>query len=966
MTVSISEKPNRKAYNLSAPTRNSNGTRQFTIKWSVGSWLTNSNNPGRCEGWEVWFTISCYNTKSKKWKTLTYKRKTTDVNKKDWTINLRDFKCSDGKTYDRGADFYPISGYWCIRYVGARVRPYNSKGNGEWAYSTRKIEQPRKPSISIEQVSARGEIQYTVTHNKGLDYRENWNTRVQVYLYNSRTMKKGKLVKDVSFGTNDTSYTNVVDISDRMQLTVNQYEKITVQAWSRGMWGASETVTKTYYVSWPMQPTIKGIDCGEAKTTSKVTIKLDTNYHPTEKKGVEHPVTGIRLETLVDQTFTKASQIPANAGWTPTDIVDDGDCTALSTMAADVWPGAGHTSWVRIKAWNDIENTFYLYSSPARIKALETPASTAVDDEITIISVTAGEDGTSAVVLLGWDDDDSTGTELTYSKDQYAWRSAKPPESFVFDWDDGSATISGVLYDNTAEVHVPDLEEGVRYYFRARRYLEGDDGMTYGDWCDVKTVVPYAIPSAATLNAPASVARDSALTLSWTYDTDTAQKGWVLITGATTTTTDASNKVHTWIDESDPVVVIAYGDGEAGSTVIDADRMAVLTDGLDEIPLAVRISTGGGTITSEAVTVQVADAPSLEMTLASQLTAQPLEFDVSSNVAANLVVIVTSTGTPHEHPDGTRQQPDGDTAWSAAIEPQWSEVLDDGELVGYTATITAPDGLPLYQSGDYDVLVRATDQRTELTSEDVVGTFEVAYSHKPSAPPDGITITPYDTTNDVGIRTMGAVIHLVTDNGLAETDVYDVYRVTPDGVTLIASDKQQTESVDDPYAPFGEDVSLAYRVSVRTADGMEEWRDYPYSLPCGLTRIDWLDGYLELPYNLQLTEGWEKDFEARRHLDGSIDGYWNPGSQRTMAITTDLRKAWDEEVIRAVRQLAVHAGPCLVRTHTGLCFMANVQPSSFSWAYNASNLPMGFDVTEIELLEDFMAIMPDSPPDSEE
>lgn len=965
MATSITEKPNRKISSLSAPKRGSNGSLVMTSKWSYPAYLTSDKNPGRCTGWEVWWKVNCYHLTTKKTTTFVVKRKTTNINAKDNSINLNSFVAVNGKTYSRTVNFYPVNGMWAIRSVSVHVRPYNTKGVGEWAHATQYFKQPRKPSISISQDN-NGKIHYTITQNKGQDYRENHSTRYQVYLYNSRT-KENKLVRDSSFwvGTSTTGG-GVVDIPDRMLLTVNQYERITVKAWSRGMWGASEVVTKTYYVSWPMKPTIKGIDCGEAKTTSKVTIKIDTNYHPSLDKGIEHPVTGIRLETLVDQTYTKASQIPANAGWEPTDIVDDGNCTALSTIAANVWPGAGHTSWVRVKAWNDLENPFYLYSEPKRIKDLETPASTAADDEITIISVTAGDDGTSAVVLLGWDDDDSTGTEVTYSKDWYAWRSAKEPESFTFEWTDGPATIGGVSYDNTAEVYVPDLEEGTRYYFRARRYLEGEDAPTYGEWCDVKTVVPYAIPTVATLNASPSVARGSALTLSWTYDTDTAQRSWALITGATTTTTDVSNKEHTWIDEDSEVVVIALGDGEAGSTVIDAERMAVLTEGLDSIPLAIRVSTGSGTITSEAVTVHVSDAPALEMTLPSELTAQPLTFGVTSSVPADLIVIVTATGTPHEHPDGTREQPQGDTVWSAALEPEWTEVTEDDEVVGYTATVTAPEGLPLYQSADYDVLVRATDTRTGLTSEDVTGTIGVAYSHEPPVPPDEITVEPYDITNDVGIRTMGAVIHLATDNELAETDVYDVYRLTPDGAYLIAEDRQQDEDVDDPYAPFGEDVSLAYRVCVRTADGMEEWRDYPYALACGLTRVDWLDGYLELPYNLQLNEAWEKDFEARRHLDGTIDGYWNPGTQRTMTITTDLRKAWDEAATRAVRQLAAHAGPCLVRTHTGLCFMANVQPSSFSWAYNSNTLPMGFDVTEIELLDDFAAILPDSPPDSEE
>lgn len=964
MATTINQKPNRNIRSLGAPVRGSKGSLVMTSKLAYPAYLVSDKNPGRCQGWDYVWTITTYNLNTKKTKNYTVKGRTSTVKLEQVAINLNKFKATNGNTYTR-SNFYPVRGAWAIRRVAVRVRPFNAKGVGEWASNYRDFVQPRRPSITVKQTTS-GTIEYTIKQDEGQDYRENWAMRFQVWVYNSRT-KENRLVKDASiYKGSALSYSGSVDIPDRMMLTVDEYERITIKAWARGLWGASETATRIYYVSWPMRPTIGRIDYGDATPDSKVTINVETNYHPSLNRGVEHPITGIRLETLVNKTYKKASDIPADESWTETDIVDDGNCWAMSTMAASVWPSPGHTSWVRIKAWNDLEGYYYLYSTPRRLERLETPASTAEDDAVNIISVTPGENGESAFVLLGWDSDDSTGTELTWSDNEYAWRSAKAPESYPFTWDDGQATVGDVTYAKTANVHVPDLSEGVRYYFRARRYLEGDEATSYGKWSNLMSLVPYAMPTVATLNASPSVARGSALPLSWTYDTNTAQRRWEVITGTTTTATDSAGKERTLIDESKAIVVVANGDGEAGSTVIDASRMATLTSGLDSLALAVRISTGSGVITSDAVTVHVADAPSVALTLPETVTSQPLSFGATATVPASLVVIVTATGTPHDHPDGTRLQPQGDTVWSAALTPEWTEVTDEGTgVTSYTATVSAPEGQALYQSAGYDVLVRATDPRTGLSSEDATGSFEVAYGHVPPIPPDEITVAPYDDIDDTGIRNMGALVYLATDATMAETDVYDVYRLTPDGATLIASDRQQGEYVNDPYAPFGEDVTLAYRVAIRTAEGMEEWRDYEYELTCGLTRIDWSDGYVELPYNLTLNEAWEKDFEARRHLDGTIDGYWNPGSQRTMTITTDLRKAWDADVSEAIRRLANHTGPCLVRTHTGLCFMADVQPSSYSWTYNSSVMPMGFDVTEIELLDDFMAVLPVSE-DSEE
>lgn len=954
--VTIKKKPDRKATSLGTPVREKNGSHRMTAKWAVPSRLTDGNCDARCNGWEVRWQVKCYHHTKKKWKTLTWSHRYGDPRLKEHTLNLSSFKCTDGKTYTRSS-FFPHTG-WLLMSATINVRPYNNKGDGEWVKATRSFEKPRKPSISISQDAETGHIVYTVRHNKGEDYYENENTRVRVVVFDSRNGKTA-VRHDGTFPASSESYSNAVDIQSRMQLTVKQYVTVRVDATCRGYRGSSSTVTKRYYVSWPATPTIGRIDCGGARSTSKVTANVSTNYNPYKNVNKVHPVTGIRLETLVDTDYKKASEIPASANWQSTDVVDDGQCTALSTMAADLFPSAGKTSWIRVKAWNDIESLFYLYSAPKRVTGLETPAATAADDSVKILEQESGDDGESAVLLLAWSNDDSTGTHLEWSDDQYAWRSTEGPKSHDFTWSDGSIVHDGVTYAKSARIHVPGLQQGTKYYFKACRYLENDDGTEYGKWSKTVAVTPHGAPPTATISTVTSVPRGSSLPLSWTHDTSDKQRRWAIITGATTTTTDLSGATHTWIDESQPIKVVSRGTGEIGSTTIDGARLAELTDGTDSIQLAVRVSTGSETITSEAVNVYVADAPTLAMTISGTLTAQHLSFDLQCSTAAGIVVVVTACGAEHDHPDGSRMQPAGDTAWSAALTPTWTAVVEDDEVVGYTTTVDAPDELPLYNKGCYDVLVRAVDERTGLSSNDATGSFVVDYARAASTPSDEITVTPYDVTDSDGVRSMGATIQLAAATGMDPTDVYDIYRLTQDGATLIASDRGATDEVVDPYAPFGDDVTLAYRISCRTTDGMEEWRDYEYELPCALTRIDWDGGYLELPFNLRLTESWEKDFEARRHLDGSIDGYWNRGTQRTATISTDFRKMWDEEATMAMRELANHCGPCLVRTHTGLCFMANVQPSNHEWSYNSSVLSTSFSMTEIALTDEFMASVPE-------
>ena len=125
-----------------------------------------------------------------------------------------------------------------------------------------------------------------------------------------------------------------------------------------------------------------------------------------------------------------------------------------------------------------------------------------------------------------------------------------------------------------------------------------------------------------------------------------------------------------------------------------------------------------------------------------------------------------------------------------------------------------------------------------------------------------------------------------------------------------------------------------------------------------MVRIDYGTDYVELPYNIQLGDQWEHDFEARRHMDGTINGYWNPGAGRVANISTDLVKRGDPEQVARVRALANFCGPCLVRTPDGCCYEADVTPNTLSMTYNDGAIPLSLNVTEVELTEEYMAAKP--------
>lgn len=967
--VAIKKKPTVTP-NVSAPKRGTGGARSLTVKWSVGAWCKKGTREDRIEGFRIEFYLYCTSWKNpKNHKTLHYIADSSDPNRTEWILWLTNFKC--GKTTYTRESFYPFTD-WCLRSVKVTVKAKNRKGFGPWSAATMSFGKPRTPSISMSQNPDTGDVSFTVKHNKGEDHKEIWNTEVWYSVWDSS--QKKTLERDFKyFGTNEAEHTYSTDVADRMGKAYGQYTCVTVTAKDRGLWGRGDEAQRKLYIGWPKQPSVTVEDPPSRGLNEKVTIRVST------KSSTEFPVTGVRLEKLVNCDYERASQIPGDADWQECGAVDDGNCKALSATVAELTPEAGKHTWVRVKSWNQVESIFYVYSTPQRVRALDTTAPTAADDTVKIVELLSGDDGESAVVTLAWDKvpapgeedhhDDSDGTEVSWSTDKNAWRSTTSPQTFDVTYDDGQYIEgegqSAVTWRHSAVLHIADLEQGKPVYVRARRYMEGEDSRSFGPYYPDegdKSVTPTTSPTSATLVVPASVPRGQSLAASWTFDGGGEQSEWQLMAGPATRVEVEEEIVP---EQGEPytitvtklvldgeMAVVERGTDALGACVVPAERIEGLLDADGSIALAVRVSTGGTPVQSDAVLVSVADPPTLAVE-ADDVTAQPLALDVTCTSEASLSVVVSSAGSSVSAPDGTRLQVEGDQVWSQAFKPEWSAEQQADESVLYVATVTAPEGLPLVDDSTYHVRVVATDADTGLESEPAECDMAVAYARKAPEPSEAITVTPYDVVDpDSGARVRGCTIEMTPPTGGVETDVYDLYRVTPDGTRLVAEGLLTDAVVDDPYAPFGSDAELAYCVSCRTVDGCEQKAEYPYELEGDDLRIDFEGphgpSYVELPYNLVGSDAWEKDFEARVHLDGSVGGYWAPGVVRRASLSTDLIRVEDEQTKRAVMELAASAGACWVRTPVGQAYEADVQVRSYGTLdYENAALPVTLDATEV-------------------
>lgn len=886
-----------------------------------------------------------------KWVAQTYtaKRYARGNSATSTSINLNSFTLSNGKPAGR-ATFYPSRNVLLLS-VTVKLTPYNAVGEGKEAAvsKTIKFEKPRKPSLSAVSFNTEtGTASLKVTTDPGEDKRERQWTEYEIKVFDSRSSNKGHIVSS-SHVPDATGITITLshDFASYASLTGEQYLQIHVKARSRGYAGDSEWVERNWYMARPKAPTVcpnKGKVTVSAKTSNGiVTVPVKVNTSTTR------PVDKVRLQALVDVEYAKASSIPANAQWEDMDATDDAQCTALTANASDLAPSRGNHSYIRVKAWRISEAQLQAYSSIVEVPLYTAPASqpSAADNACEIVSASAGDDGESVDLVIGWDrtsasgDSDTTGIELTWSDDAGAWKSTQAPSMHEFTWrddePDDAATAAGWL--RSATIAVKKLEEGVEYHFRARCFADDAEGnRTYGPYSPAAAVQTATTPPSVTLaSSLQSFSEGRSVPFTWVLAASSPQTAWQLLSTA------------------NAGAPLASGEGAEGAFTLDADRAAGAVVG-GSLTCVVRCSTGSAWTTSNEVSLAFAEAPTMTVA-APTLTAQPMSFTAEATEALPSVGYVVS-------------EPDGDVVASDVTAPVWAEVEwgatlehaaladrlaeaeaalaelesgDDGyeeaaalaaELeaalaaggVRYQATITLPDQLAFEDAQRY-VLTAWGTASSGLGTGEVESPFAVDWSHKSPGPSEGIEVVPETVVDSAGRVTRRCTVALAAPDGAAPTDVYDVYRVTHDGADLVspADGFPLDHTFVDDYAPYGDAGDYAYRVALRTADGDVEWDDFNYLLDCRALRIDFAGRYVELPYSIEVSDGYQKDVDIRMHLDGSVAAHYNRAIARKATLGTQMLRIDDASTAAEVRALAQHAGTAFVRTPDGSAYEADVQ-----------------------------------------
>lgn len=831
--------------------------------------------------------------------------------------------------------FYPLSD-WRITSVRARIRGVY-KGDGRWGSfaesPTLEIKEPRLPEVEMEIVKKDGldHLHVKVTPDAG-DDSYGYGYAREVYRTKLTVTQAGKAEPHFDGWADAADDTAVLETYIPLS-TINAAfgfggsSTVWASAWSQGIAGDGPTMTVGRVFGWPNVPEITEI----GSTADQMQIRLDA--HATG----EHPVDETELQILKSvYDLTYLNTHPTSA-WKQVKVYEGAPSTlyhAMDSAKADL--ARGMHVYYRVIARHD---GYERIGNPKEAVSLYVPEMTIEMGAAQILGATSGDDGQSVRIDIGWYAnsvghpdittlaDYSFLTEVSWAPAQYAWESTEKPSTFECDWKTAGLLPASSPYEDAARVWIAGLTEGDPVYVKARRIArlkDKESAVKPGKYSGIVMVIPVSAPAWVRLTAPAYVTRGEAIPLTWLLGTDAEQTGWAIACVA-----NPGTKTVAQLDAA--AIGIADGTDASGYAVINPDSIPA---GATMLALRCSATTGGLYTASSWVVVGIADAPTCSLSAPSTVTARDFEATIAASRGATVALSIVSHGMTYATPKGHETQYAGDVVWSgvAAIGSNGKAVIN---------------GAPLVNGCTYDIRAVATDPNTGLRSSEVSSTFTVDFAHIAAQPSATVTVDQ---------QRKYAFVSVSAPAGALGGDTCEVYRMTTDGAQLIASTAFGATVRDRfaPYASMRSDAALAYRIATVTKDGDRAWVDVPYQLYGDGLRLDWEDRYVELPYNLAMSEGYAKGFEAREHMDGITNGYWDAGCAHDASISTDLIRFESREQRELVREMARYPGAVFVRSGSGHAFDANVDLDEILETHDKGAVAVSLKATAIALTQAHM------------
>lgn len=504
-------------------------------------------------------------------------------------------------------------------------------------------------------------------------------------------------------------------------------------------------------------------------------------------------------------------------------------------------------------------------------------------------------------VAWAWSWGDATAAELSWADHADAWESTDEPSTYIV-----SNTRAGIW-------NISGLETGKTWYLRVRLASGYDTDMTFGAYSDIISIDLSSAPAIPILSlSEAVITQDGSVTASWAFSSGdgtgqgTAELAEVIVSGGTTSyVTLASTLSAQYADIS--AERAGWSTGTTHDIAVRVTSVSGRRSGWSD-PVSVAIAAPiTATITTTSLEVETITTDGASRTV-NVLTEMPLTLTVTGAGAGGTTRVVIERAEAYhvDRPDETEFN--GFEGETIAIYSQVGEAgitiddlighLDDGAV--YRIIATVQDGFG--QSADAEI------------------EFEVHWDHQAIIP-----------SANVVIDGLIAKLTPVAPAGTATGDTCDIYRLSVDRPELIYPDAAFGTTYVDPYPTIGENGG--HRFVFKTANGDYitannelAWYDVASEVEGDAAVIDFGNGRVTLGYNVDLSHSWQKDFTETKYLGGSVQGDWNPAVSRTGTVAAVVVSD-DDDMIEAMRRLAVYTGICHVRTKDGSSYAADVQVS---------------------------------------
>lgn len=513
-----------------------------------------------------------------------------------------------------------------------------------------------------------------------------------------------------------------------------------------------------------------------------------------------------------------------------------------------------------------------------------------------VAAVATERDG---VAELSWEIPwtDAEGAEISWADHDDAWESTKGPESYAID-------------QRATWWNVADLTPGLVYFFKVRLKDTSD---TYSPYSKMVSLSFASAPGKPKLSASAiAIQPGEAFQLSWTYETT---------------------------DTTEQALAVIYDNGvELTRVESNAQRISITPAWAYGTSHALTVRTtsksGLNSAVSDAVTITVAARPTIG-SLATAITS-----GIVDGVLEELPIVIEVVGAGDggqttikierlkdyfvERPDeSVTEGYDGETIFAVAYTGEQELTIMPEDLVG-----SFDDG------GEYRLTAIIQDSVGQKASAYL--DFSVAWDHQAEAP-----------TATVQVVGLTAKITATAPASYVAGDTVDIYRLSADKPELIVKGGDFGTTYIDPY-PASKGgyrfVDMTANGDYTTADGIA-WIDKTCSFTLDDAVIDFNGEQLVIPYNLELENSWDKDFEETKYLNGHIVGDWNAAVSRSGSINTVLLR--NDARIKTIRDLAVWNGLCHVRTPDGSSYSANVSVSE-SANYSTKAVTYSFNITRVD------------------